>query len=90
MKHLTKAITFGGSPISITSVSNPTICSNNSSLITPSGATTYTLLNTGVTGTSFNVSPSSTTTYSIVGFGGGCASTNTAPTSITAIMPTES
>ncbi|MCD6018337.1 MAG: Ig domain protein group 2 domain protein [Bacteroidetes bacterium] len=74
---LTKSLTFGAPTVAISSVSNATICSNNSSLITPSGATTYTLLNTGATGTSFNVSPSSTTTYSIIGASGGCVSTNT-------------
>jgi hypothetical protein len=69
--------------VAISSVSNASICSGGSSLITPSGASTYTLLNTGTSGTSFNVSPSSTTTYSIVGTSASsCPSTNTITTTI--------
>ncbi len=69
--------------VAISSVSSSTICSGNNSIITPSGASTYTLLNTGATGTSFTVSPTSTTTYSIHGVSAaGCSSSNT----ITAVV----
>lgn len=43
-----------------------------------------TLINTGATGTSFNVSPTGTTTYSIIGTSASaCPSTNTITTTIT-------
>ncbi|MCD6018336.1 MAG: hypothetical protein K0S53_1457 [Bacteroidetes bacterium] len=73
--------------ISILSVSSPSLCSGTTSTISPSGATTYTLLNTGATGTSFAVSPSATTTYSIVGATSSCTS-NTITTTISVNAPT--
>ena len=70
--------------MAIASVSSPSICNGSNTTITPSGATTYTLVNTGATGTSFNVSPGSTTTYSIIGTSASaCPSTNTVTTTIT-------
>jgi gliding motility-associated-like protein len=70
--------------VAISSVSSPVICSGNISTITPSGASSYTLINTGATGTSFTVNPTTTTTYSIRGVSAsGCSSTNTITTTIT-------
>lgn len=82
---ITTTITVNTTPtVAISSVSSPVICSGNSSVITPSGASTYTLLNSGATGTTFNVSPSSTTTYSVIGVSASsCPSTNTITTTIT-------
>ena len=66
----TKTITVNTLPnptVTIASVSNYSICNGGTTIITPSGANTYTLLNTGLTGTAFTVAPTSTTTYSIIG-----------------------
>jgi gliding motility-associated-like protein len=46
---------------------NGVICNGGSAVITPSGATSYTLNPGNLTGTSFTVSPSSSTTYTIDG-----------------------
>ncbi|MES2515247.1 MAG: gliding motility-associated C-terminal domain-containing protein [Bacteroidota bacterium] len=82
---ITTTITVGTTPtVAISSVSSPVICSGNSSVITPGGASTYTLLNSGATGTSFTVNPTATTIYSVSGISaGGCPSTNTVTTTIT-------
>ncbi|HXU28541.1 MAG TPA: gliding motility-associated C-terminal domain-containing protein, partial [Bacteroidia bacterium] len=50
--------------------SNSVICNGASVVITPSGATTYTLNPGNQTGTSFTVSPSNSTTYTIDGSDG--------------------
>lgn len=70
-------ITVNTTPtVGITSVSNSTICSGNSSVITPNGATSYTLLPINTVGTSFTVSPSTTTAYTITGSNAsGCIAT---------------
>ncbi|MES2567447.1 MAG: gliding motility-associated C-terminal domain-containing protein [Bacteroidota bacterium] len=73
-------------PITI-SVSSATTCSGITSTIIPSGATTYTLINTGGSGTSFTVSPTSTTTYSIIGATATCTSNITTAT-LTVNSPT--
>ncbi len=69
--------------VSILSVSNSTICSGLSSVITPTGATTYTLLNNNSSGTSFTVNPTSTTTYSIIGSDATACPSNTVNTTVT-------
>jgi hypothetical protein len=56
------------------SVPNSTICSGNSTLVTASGATTYTWNPGNLTGTSQNLNPSGTTTYTITGGIGTCTS----------------
>lgn len=56
------------------SVNNSVICSGQSAVLIPSGASTYT-----VSGGQWTVSPNTTTSYNISGTGqNGCASTNTA------------
>lgn len=84
-------ITVNPTPvISITSVSNATICSGNNSIITPGGAGSYTLQPGNVVGTSFNVSPATTTSYTINGTStAGCINTaaSAAQTTIT-VNPT--
>jgi len=81
----TTQITVNATPtVAIVSVSNPTICSGNSTTIIPSGAATYTLLNDGSTGTSFSESPTTTTIYTITGSSAqNCPSANSATTQIT-------
>lgn len=68
------------------------ICTGNSFVIVPSGASTYTITGSG----SFTVSPTAFTNYSVVGTStDGCVSANTATSSVTpyttptiSIMPT--
>jgi uncharacterized repeat protein (TIGR03803 family) len=65
------------------SANSGTICSGSTFIITPLGASTYTL-NGGGSGTSFPVSPTGNTNYSITGTdGNNCVSSNTAISSIT-------
>ena len=52
---------------------NPTICSGSSTILTASGANTYTW-NTGSNTASISVSPSSTTVYTVTGSNGACVS----------------
>ncbi len=73
-------ITVNTTPtISIVSVSSSTICSGNSSVINPTGASSYTLNPGNLTSvTNFTVSPATNTTYTIIGSNGaGCVSSNT-------------
>ena len=66
--NLTTTIIVNSTPtVGIASVSSNTICSGNSSIITPSGASSYTLLPNNTSGTSFTVSPTATTIYTISG-----------------------
>lgn len=84
VNSLTVPITVNPSPnISILSVSNPTFCVGNSSIIQPTGASNYTLLPGNQTGTSFTVTPASTTTYTISGSSSfGCLAANNVTTQI--------
>ena len=75
--------------VSILSVSSPTLCIGNSSVITPTAipqsASSYTLASATETLTSFpfTVNPTVTTTYSLTGTSAaGCISGNTATTTI--------
>jgi gliding motility-associated-like protein len=62
--------------VSIGSVSSNSICSGASTVITPAGATTYTLNPGNQIGTSFTVSPTSSTTYTINGNDGSTSCIN--------------
>lgn len=73
--------------ISLLSVSNPTLCAGNNSVIQPTGASTYTLQPGNQTGTSFTVTPTSTTTYTILGSNSfGCVAANNATTTILVVQ----
>ena len=61
---------------------SPTICSGSSSVLTASGATTYSWMPGSLVGTTITVSPLTTTTYTVTGSdASGCA--NTATTTVT-------
>jgi hypothetical protein len=63
----------------VISVNSGAICDGSSFVITPSGASTYT-----ITGGSFNVNPSTTTSYSVTGTSvDGCVSSNAAVADVT-------
>ena len=83
--NLIRTITVSPSPtIGLTSASSSTICNGGSSIITPNGASTYTLMPGSLTGTSFTVSPISTTIYTVSGTNAtGCVSTSAANATLT-------
>ncbi|MGZ3941524.1 MAG: Ig-like domain-containing protein [Bacteroidia bacterium] len=71
------------------SVNNPSICSGTSTVLTASGASTFTW-NTSATTNTISVSPGSTTVYTVTGDnGGGCTSVKTATVTV-ASQPTVS
>ena len=51
------------------------ICTGNSTVLTASGATTYTW-STGQTGASITVDPTTNTTFTVTGFNGACSATD--------------
>ena len=51
------------------------ICTGNSTVLTASGATTYSW-STGQTGASITVDPTTNTTYTVTGFNGACSATD--------------
>ncbi len=63
------------------SVANATACAGNSTLLTASGATTYTW-NTGANTSTVSVSPASTTVYTVNGTSGTCTGMQTATVTI--------
>lgn len=66
-----------GPTVSI-SASNNTICSGNTTTLSPTGANNYTLLPGAVSGTVFAVTPTVTTTYTVLGENlNGCPGVNT-------------
>lgn len=80
----TVSVKVNSTPTVSLSANNNTICSNNSVILTPSGALTYTLNPGHLTGTGFTLTPNTTTTYSVVGTSSlNCISTNTASTIVT-------
>ncbi|MDF2447697.1 MAG: hypothetical protein K0R26_201 [Bacteroidota bacterium] len=94
----TKTITINVTPTPTVnaSVSNTTICSGSSVIVSVTGATTYTWLPSG-TGNTSTLSPASTTIYTVTGSSSGCSSaqrtftvnvTNTPTVNITASSST--
>lgn len=66
------------------SVNNPSICDGNSSVLSASGAASYTW-STGANSTSITVSPSVTTIYTVTGTTSGCSASNTSTLTVTPI-----
>jgi PKD repeat protein len=71
---ITKTLTVNSIPT--VAVNPSSICVGSSTLLTASGATTYSW-NTGATTSSISVSPSTTTIYSVTGTIGSCSKTST-------------
>jgi hypothetical protein len=65
-----------GPAFTLTSNPSATVCAGNNVTITPSGATTYTLVNSGATAPPFIVTPTVATVYSVTAITTG---TNTCP-----------
>lgn len=72
----TKTITITVNTTPTVAVNNATICSGTSTVLTASGASTYSW-NTGATTNTISVSPSSTTIYTVTGTSNGCSNTKT-------------
>ncbi len=75
----TPSVTIG-TGISI-SVNSTTICAGQNTLLTATGATSYTW-NTGVNTSTLNVNPNATSIYTISGSNGSCIGTNTATVTV--------
>ncbi len=71
-----KSFTLTVNPTPTISVPNPTICSGTSTLVTATGAASYTWNPGALTGSSQTYSPATTSTYTITGVTGPCSSTN--------------
>ncbi len=78
-----KTTTVTVSPNPTVTVNSPTICINQTVLLTASGATTYTW-STAATTSTISVTPFSTTQYTVVGANGSCT---TAVTSTVTVAP---
>ena len=79
----TKTVSVSVTPNPTVSVSNRTICAGTSTVLTASGATTYSW-NTGATTNTISVSPTSTTVYTVTGTTNGCTNTKTVSVTVTA------
>ena len=64
---VTVPINVNTTPTITVSASQSTICSGNSTILTASGASTYSWQPGGMTGSTVSVSPGSTTTYTVTG-----------------------
>ncbi|MCZ8286422.1 MAG: hypothetical protein O9353_13300, partial [Bacteroidia bacterium] len=74
-------------PTPVVSVSSQNICPGQTATLTASGASSYTWLPSGQTGSILPVQPGSTTIYTITGSKGLCATTST--TAVNVIPPPE-
>jgi hypothetical protein len=75
-------------PIVVATANPPVVCNGQSTLITATGANTYTWMPGSLAGGSITVTPSTTTTYTVTGTGvGGCTNTATITIQNTGIIP---
>lgn len=72
----TKTVSVTVKPTPTVAVSNATVCSGITAVLTASGAATYSW-NTGATTSSISVTPATTTIYSVTGTTGGCVNSTT-------------
>jgi len=70
----TTSISIDSIPV-VSAGADVAICTGNSTVLTASGATTYTW-STGQTGASITVDPTTNTTYTVTGFNGACSVTD--------------
>ena len=70
----TTSITIDSIPV-VSAGADVAICTGNSTVLTASGATTYSW-STGQTGASITVDPTTNTTYTVTGFNGACSATD--------------
>lgn len=74
----TVSVVVSGSPTVNIAPASATVCSGNSTVLTGSGATSYTWMPGSITTASVSVSPTITTTYTLTGSNGGaCVNTKT-------------
>ena len=77
----TSTVTVSSTPI--VAVTNATICSGTSTVLTASGATNYTWAPGGQLTSTISVNPSSNSTYTVTGSNGACTNSISATVSIT-------
>ena len=70
----TTSISIDSIPV-VSAGADVAICTGNSTVLTASGATTYSW-STGQTGASITVDPTTNTTYTVTGFNGACSATD--------------
>lgn len=70
----TKTLNVGSVPSLSSTISSPSICPQNTGLISVSGASTYVWMPGNLNGTSQIVNPNSVTAYTIFGYNGTCSS----------------
>ncbi|MEI6853375.1 MAG: T9SS type A sorting domain-containing protein, partial [Bacteroidota bacterium] len=70
-------VTINNPPIIIANANPSTVCSGSQSVLTATGATSYTWMPGSLSGSPLNVNPSSTTIYTVTGNLSGCTSTST-------------
>ncbi|MBI3518145.1 MAG: gliding motility-associated C-terminal domain-containing protein [Bacteroidetes bacterium] len=83
----TVALTMSVVPLSI-SVNSPTICSGGSTILTASGASTYSWSGAGLsstTGSTVSVNPTSLTVYTVTGTSGLCSDTKTSTVTVSSL-----
>lgn len=73
----TQTITVNANPTITTSASQSTICTGNSTILSASGASTYTWQPGNLSGSVVTASPTATTTYTVTGTNNGCSRTAT-------------
>ncbi|HXB40985.1 MAG TPA: gliding motility-associated C-terminal domain-containing protein [Bacteroidia bacterium] len=80
----TQTISVGvtATPTVTPTASAPSICSGQSTVLTASGATSYTWMPGGANTTTLSVTPGTSTTYTLIGQSGGCTNTNNAVVTI--------
>lgn len=80
----TVTITLGTPPSITVTASQTVICSGNTTTLTANGATNYTWMPGGSTGSSTTVNPAGNTIYTVSATNGGCAATMTLAVNVNA------
>ncbi len=73
----TVTITVNSNPTVVATAAPTSICSGNSTILSATGATSYTWNPGALTGSNVAVSPTTTTTYTVTGDNSGCTATQT-------------
>ncbi len=83
----TTSISIDSIPV-VSAGADVAICTGNSTVLTASGATTYSW-STGQTGASITVDPTTNTTYTVTGFNGACSATDSVDVTVNPLPTVE-